>query len=95
MGESERQGDAVERDAVAALRRGDISGLEALVHRYQAPGLRLAIALAGDREVAEDAVSDAFLRVLGYRYDGRAGRRSAGPAAPVPNAPAPGAPAPA
>jgi RNA polymerase sigma-70 factor (ECF subfamily) len=54
--------------AVAALRRGDISGLEPLVRRYQAAALRLAVALTGNRDMAEDAVSDAF--IAAHRYIG-------------------------
>lgn len=62
------QSDSVEKRAVAALRRGDASGLEPLVHRYQAAGLRLAIAVTGNRGMAEDAVSEAF--IAAYRYIG-------------------------
>jgi RNA polymerase sigma-70 factor (ECF subfamily) len=53
---------ADERDAVARLRRGDISGLETLVRQYQLHAVRTAYLVVRDRHLAEDIVCDAFLR---------------------------------
>ena len=50
-----------EPEAIAALKRGDISGLEALVNLYQLRSIRTAYAITGDRQVAEDVAADAFL----------------------------------
>ena len=50
-----------EREAIAALKGGDIGGLEALVGLYQLRAVRAAYAITGDRHVAEDVVADAFL----------------------------------
>lgn len=49
--------------AIAALRSGDISGLQVLVKQYQLPALRLAYNLCGNQQVAEDAVAEAFLAI--------------------------------
>lgn len=53
-----------ERDAVAALQRGDSGGLDILVHLHQSRALGVAYAVVGDRQTAEDVVADAFLRVF-------------------------------
>ncbi len=55
--------DEQERNALASLRCGDISGLEGLVRLYQARALRTAYLLTKNRQVAEDVVADAFLAV--------------------------------
>lgn len=52
-----------EKSAVDALRRGDVRGLKALVQSYQLQAVRVAFGVVGDREIAEDAVSDAFILV--------------------------------
>ena len=49
-------------DAIARLQRGDISGLEHLVHRYQATALQAAFLITRDYALAEDIVQAAFLR---------------------------------
>jgi RNA polymerase sigma-70 factor, ECF subfamily len=51
-----------EDEAVARLQRGDISGLEALVHLYQRPALRAAVLVCRDPATAEDLVQAAFVR---------------------------------
>ncbi len=51
-----------EHEAVARLKRGDISGLEALVARYQQPALRAAVLVCRDPALAEDLVQAAFVR---------------------------------
>jgi RNA polymerase sigma-70 factor (ECF subfamily) len=51
-----------ETQAIAALRRGDLGGLEALVHRYQLRAIRTAYLIVRDRALAEDLVQAAFLR---------------------------------
>lgn len=53
-----------EAEAVARLQRGDWSGLEVLVHRYQVPAVRAAQLVTRDRALAEDVVQEAFLRLL-------------------------------
>lgn len=52
-----------ERAAIAALRRGDMHGLELLFRRYQLSAVRTAFLITGDRHLAEDVVMDAFLSV--------------------------------
>ena len=49
-------------DAIARLQRGDISGLEHLVHRYKATALQAAFLTTRDYALAEDIVQAAFLR---------------------------------
>src|SRR5437763_12870512 len=55
-----------EQEAISALQRGDIKGLETLVGLYQLRGVRTAYAITGDRQVAEDVVADAFLSVYDH-----------------------------
>jgi RNA polymerase sigma-70 factor, ECF subfamily len=52
-----------EREAVAALQRGDVAGLGTLVRLHQVRALRTAYAITGDQTSAEDAVADAFVLV--------------------------------
>jgi RNA polymerase sigma-70 factor (ECF subfamily) len=58
---------------VAALRRGDEAAFAALIERYQASLLRLAMAYVATREQAEDAVAETWLGVLNGidRFEGR------------------------
>jgi RNA polymerase sigma-70 factor (ECF subfamily) len=51
-----------ETQAIAALKRGDPAGLEALVRRYQLRAIRAAYLIVRDRPLAEDLVQTAFLR---------------------------------
>jgi RNA polymerase sigma-70 factor (ECF subfamily) len=67
-----------EDGAISALKKGDINGLEMLVHLYQLRAIRAAYGIIGDRQAAEDVVADAFLAV----YDRIAGFDSARPSAP-------------
>ena len=48
--------------AIAALKRGEVGGLEALVRRYQLRAVRAASLIVRDRALAEDLVQTAFLR---------------------------------
>ena len=52
-----------ERDAIARLKQGDIEGLEPLVRRYQVQAVRAAYLIVHDRDLAQDIVQSAFLRV--------------------------------
>ena len=65
--------DLDDADAIAALKRGEVSGLEALVQRYQLRAIRAAALIVRDRALAEDLVQTAFLRA----YD-RIGQFDAG-----------------
>ncbi len=51
-----------EREVIARLQRGDLGGLEALVHRYQAKAVRAAYLITRDAALAEDVVQAAFVR---------------------------------
>jgi RNA polymerase sigma-70 factor (ECF subfamily) len=48
--------------AIRRLKRGDISGLECLIARYQQKALRTAFLITHDEPLAEDVVQDAFVR---------------------------------
>ena len=65
-------------EALRRLQAGDISGLDALVQRYQLTAIRLAYLLVRDREAAEDIVQDSFLLV----YRGSVGFHSGAAFAP-------------
>lgn len=52
-----------EGDAVARLKRGDISGLEYLVRKYQVEAVRVAYMVCRDRPLAEDIAQTAFINV--------------------------------
>jgi RNA polymerase sigma-70 factor (ECF subfamily) len=52
-----------EREAIARLVEGDISGLELLVSRYQVRAVRAAYLVCRDSALAEDIVQSAFIRV--------------------------------
>jgi len=51
-----------DRQAIAALKRGEVGGLEALVRRYQLRAIRAAYLIVRDQALAEDLVQTAFLR---------------------------------
>jgi RNA polymerase sigma-70 factor, ECF subfamily len=55
-------GGMEETEAIRRLKRGDISGLEEIVLRYQVQAVRAAYLVCGDRAMAEDIVQEAFLR---------------------------------
>jgi RNA polymerase sigma-70 factor (ECF subfamily) len=52
-----------EQQAIALLKQGDLSGLEYLVRKYQAPAVHTAYLISGDIAMAEDVVQIVFLRV--------------------------------
>jgi len=60
-------------ELVAALRRGEERAFVALVERYQAAMLRLAVTFVRDRAVAEEVVQETWVGVLGGidRFEGR------------------------
>ena len=53
-----------DKEAVRRIRRGDSSGLEALVMRYQVEAARVAYLITRDRQLADDVMQTAF--VLAY-----------------------------
>jgi RNA polymerase sigma-70 factor, ECF subfamily len=53
-----------ERTAIRRMKRGDISGLEVLVRRYEVKAVRVAYLITHDRALAEDVVQSAFLRAF-------------------------------
>ena len=53
-----------DRREMGRLRQGDISALGTLVNRYQTRALRAAYLVTHDLALAEDVVSEAFLRVF-------------------------------
>src|SRR3954452_14569352 len=55
-----------EREAIARLAGGDISGLELLVSRYQVQAVRAAYLVCRDSALAEDIVQSAFLRAYSH-----------------------------
>jgi RNA polymerase sigma-70 factor, ECF subfamily len=62
-----------EQQAIARLKRGDLVGLETLVHLYQVQAVHTAYLILGERALAEDVVQNAFLRVYEkiYQFDDR------------------------
>lgn len=52
-----------EQEAIQRLKRGDIGGLETLVHIYQVKAVRTAYLITRDTDLAKDIVQDAFIRV--------------------------------
>jgi len=77
---------------VAAAKTGDVAAFEELVNRYERRIFRLAMNITQNREDAEDATQDAFLK--SYQHSGRfallhlvgphRGQRSFDAAAPAP-----------
>ena len=51
-----------DRIAISRLKQGDLTGLEALVNRYQAPAVHAAYLIVFDRALAEDVVHTAFVK---------------------------------
>jgi len=66
-------GDAEDTDLVNALRRGDEPAFAALLGRYNASLVRLAMVYVRNRAVAEEVVQDTWLGVLNGidRFEGR------------------------
>jgi RNA polymerase sigma-70 factor, ECF subfamily len=60
---------------VAAAKKGDTAAFEELVHRYESKIFRLTKNITGNREDAEDAMQDAFLKAYahldGFQGDSR------------------------
>ena len=54
---------------VAAAKRGDTGAFEELVHRYEAKIFRLTMNITRNREDAEDAMQDAFLKSYAHLKD--------------------------
>lgn len=52
-----------EEQTIQRLKRGDVGGLEILVHHYQVKAVRTAYLITRDAELAEDVVQEAFLKV--------------------------------
>ena len=53
-----------EATAIGRLKQGDFSGLEYLMHQYQAKATRAAFLITRDKIQAEDAVQDVFVRIF-------------------------------
>jgi len=51
-----------EKTAIKRMQRGDISGLAALVQRYEIEAVRTAYLITRDKALAEDVVQSTFLR---------------------------------
>ena len=54
---------------VAAAKKGDLSAFEELVNRYERKIFRLTMNITGNREDAEDAMQDAFLKSFSHLKD--------------------------
>jgi RNA polymerase sigma-70 factor, ECF subfamily len=52
-----------EKQAIAQLKRGEISGLSVLVKQYQVKAIRVACLITRDKAMAEDIVQNAFIKV--------------------------------
>jgi len=62
----------VERELIRKCQRGDARFYEPLVRAYEPAGLRLAVAMMGNAEDAQDALQDAFVKAYDAldRFDG-------------------------
>ena len=49
--------------SIQRLKRGDVSGLQDLVLRYQAKAIRAAFLITHDEQLAQDVAQDSFLRI--------------------------------
>jgi RNA polymerase sigma-70 factor, ECF subfamily len=67
-----------EQDAIARLKRGDISGLDTLIEKYQTQAVRTAYLITRERASAEDVVQSTFLQTYD-RIDQFDVRRPFGP----------------
>ncbi len=50
-------------EAIRLLKSGDLSGLEALMERYQVKAARAAFLITHDKALAQDVVQETFLRI--------------------------------
>ena len=53
-----------ESHSIACLKHGDLEGLDWLMQRYQLQAIRAAFLIVRDRDVAEDIVQGAFVRLV-------------------------------
>ncbi len=53
-----------DKTAISQIKKGELSGLEALVRRYQIRAVHAAFLILQDRSLAEDTVQNAFLKVI-------------------------------
>ena len=53
-----------DRIAISRIKQGDLTGLEALVQRYQASAVHAAYLIVYDRPLAEDVAQTAFVKVV-------------------------------
>jgi len=62
-----------ERERIARARRGDQDAFRAIVRRYQREVFNLALRILRNREDAEDATQEVFVRIYGalHQYDPR------------------------
>lgn len=62
-----------EEQAVARLKQGDLSGLEALVERYQVRAVHAAVLILHDRELAEEVAQNTFFQAAQkiHQFDSR------------------------
>lgn len=51
-----------EHEAILRMKKGDLSGLRALVLMYQGKAIRIVALIVEDNQTAEDIVSDSFLK---------------------------------
>ena len=55
--------DEAASEAVNAICQGRLEGLQDLIRLYELPALRLAFSITGDRQLAEEVASEAFMRL--------------------------------
>lgn len=67
-----------ETQAIARLKRGDLSGLETLVQQYQVKAVHAAVLVVHDRGLAEEIVQNSFFQAV-QRIDQFDARRPFGP----------------
>ena len=65
--------DDTDAGLVERTRRGDVAAYEAIVRRYQDVAFRVAYAIVGSVEGAEEAVQEGFVRAYGAMHRFRAG----------------------
>ena len=65
--------DEVEPHLIARARRGDVAAFEELVRRYQEIAFRVAYAITGSADEAEDAAQEGFVRAYRALHRLRAG----------------------
>ncbi len=53
-----------EKEAISRLRRGDFTGLEELINRYQETAVRSAFLILQERRLAEEVAQNAYVKVV-------------------------------